>query len=534
LGNGGAHADPGVLALQEVERVNLTAQDSPDPSFPGFPWQWEDGRTFFDAPPVLSAELVKPATFPALRRSYRRADGAAEIEALARRDLDRDPVVLLDREDAFQPLERATRTFRYMRLRAYRSKAAAARELLRKTNDVFARLVSMGAEDVDAPAWQARKLEGRVRWYEGRAAAQLPRFDRVRECGKQSIRVNCRVCATDLCVLPCRCGVVRVCDACASTVAERRQKRIAAARLGVLLDADAGELLSPRRWGGAFSEKMLTLTVPHVSWAECSGKVTAAESSPGLVWGSTVSARMTALRLAWPKFLRSMRRWLGGLGRKRDRRSGDPLDARRIAYYRFFEWTRGGDGLGHPHFHVYLFSPFVDVRLCRRWWAQALESVGCPVPRRCGRCDDTEACPFADDRGRHVVLDIRRLEGFNLQALKELAKSGDRKAIEGKLGELRAPGLDAVKYSDAWTMSDAFRDLPPEARESTIHVQRDLYIAGEGRRFAQGARGFLEPRELPICRCCGASIFAARLLTFADDCPSTNGADLPREERGPP
>ncbi len=66
------------------------------------------GRPFFDAPALPRAPHLVAVPTPRLRRSYR-ADRAQALEEIERRDVQRDPVVLLERDDAFGPLEKVTR-----------------------------------------------------------------------------------------------------------------------------------------------------------------------------------------------------------------------------------------------------------------------------------------------------------------------------------------------------------------------------------------------------------------------------------------
>ncbi|MDB4884487.1 MAG: hypothetical protein JWL95_3253 [Gemmatimonadetes bacterium] len=495
--------------------------------------------------------------FPALRRSFRFPDRAKVL---------RDPT-WKDRTSNGQPLdelrawelpdstphiqlERSTKTFRFLLARQYRREAAVARAMAKEVRQSWAGLLHDGVLPSavwsriavgDGHAEVLRELKARARWYEGRAGAQLPRFDTVRACCTRTIHVSCKLCAESLCEpIPCACGVVRICDDCADARAEKRQRGIAQARAAAILNGYDAGLFYRKRRGGMFSEKMLTLTVPHFTCADAEAFAPASElleecgrDLDGFkFWNNDVSARVTALRLAWPKFMRSLRRWL---------KKVDPAGARSFRYYRLFEWTMGGDGKGHPHFHAYLFSPWLNVRLLRKWWAAALESVGVPLPSSCTACpDDGSECSYTGGHSRHVVIDIKRLAGFNYAALRELVKSGDRKAIETKLGELRAPGIDAVNYASAWTMSDAFAELPPEARAATADVQRDLYIAIEGRRLAQGSMGFSLALARPVCGCCGQSMFSAGVVDAcategdAIEAPPVGRVRFLWEDRGPP
>ncbi len=431
-------------------------------------------------------------------------------------------------------LEWATYPFRFVREGFYRAKAARARAVLKQLRGLYASWVSVGVGDFDALTKQTRELEARAKWHERRAGAQRPRFETVRACGSATLHVTCKSCSETLCApVPCTCGVVRVCDECAAGVAARRQKRIAAARVDAMAGAGELGLFEGARWGGAFSEKMLTLTVPHFEREDASGEVLEATDDFGL--RTTVAARLAALRLAWPRLLRRIRAWVAGRGRISERRNGEPWDAKSLAFYRLLEWTRGHDGKGHPHFHVYAFSPWLPVALIRRWWAQALERVGVPLPHSCALCrDGGETCVFGLD-APHVIVDLRRLDGFNWAALKELIKSGDRRAIEARLGVMKTPGLDAITYASAWTMSDAFdraellEQLPDAAG---LDVQRDLYCALEGRRLAQGSRGFLLAPPIPVCACCGNTSFTAAVV-YEFECHETAPATA-HNGRGPP
>lgn len=79
-------------------------------------------------------------------------------------------------------------------------------------------------------------------------------------------------------------------------------------------------LFYKKRRGGRFSEKMGTFTVPHFTLEEARElnpeSDLVKDCSRGLgdagltFWKNDVAARVAALRLARPKFMRSMRRWL--------------------------------------------------------------------------------------------------------------------------------------------------------------------------------------------------------------------------------
>lgn len=500
-------------------------------------------------------ETVEPSwrEFPALRRSFRRASLAKAIDEGARREPGHVPLHLLEvpiRQDlAFGRLELATWSFRYLRAASYRAKAAEARAELRRHQDVYALAVESGvydaASDILAPAIResVRELSSRVKWYEGRAGAQVPRFDTVRACGTAVINIACRVCAEPASdkPIPCRCGVARVCESCAEAVDEKRRVRFAQARERQIADGPRHGLNVKNRLGpegnfvGAFSERMLTLTIPHFERDECievfkkngdRARDVLSETA-GAMLENTTSARVAALRLAFPKFWRIVKRWI---------KARDPHGAKHVSYYRFWEWTRGHDGKGHPHFHVYIFSPWISASMMRAAWIRALRAVGVvSFPQTCAQCEDAEEehrCDFGREHD-HVVIDVKHLEGFNWNALRELIKSGDRKLIEERLGELRTPGdgNSVIEYAGGWTFGDAFEGVD----DSTIEVQRDLYIATENRRLCQGARGFLLPLPDLVCECCGASLWKAGVARPFEMCEgATEAVEPPREGRGPP
>jgi hypothetical protein len=452
--------------------------------------------------------------FPALRQSFRRGDRAKSLVEAGRR------AELLENAKAariapwthpegtpFAPLEQATATFRYLQQRKYRAKAHEARTRAGGLAAAWAFALSVPDFPLDLEAARTEEADAlaSAHWYEGRAGAQVPRFDTVRGCGTRKLHVTCRPCKTELCApIPCRCGVVRVCAACADEIALKREKRIADGRSAAILVADELGLFKAGRDGlGAWSEKMLTLTVPHVELADVAPLSHVAKACEGFGLATTIAARIAALRLAWPRFMRTLRRFIA--------KHEGKTRAKAFRYFRFLEWTRGSDGQGHPHFHVYLLSPFLNQQMLVSMWTRALEAVGVgdALMSSCRRCVENPEAPCA--ARPHAVVEIKRLYGYKPQQLRELIKRGDRKAIECRLGPLVGP--DAVtNYANGWTMADAFDDL---ADEQTIEAKRDVYVALEGRRMAQGARGFLLPKRRPACAWCGCGCFAAHV---ADPC----------------
>lgn len=411
------------------------------------------------------------------------------------------------------------------------------------------------------------------RWHEGRAKGQRERFVRVRTCGERVIVASCKACGEDQWPVPEGCGVRRVCDRCDVEHAIERRARFGRARGHLMIDAHRYGLTRSSFPGGRYSEKMLTLTVPHGTLATSDGlvrhglpekqraakerRVGQAGVHDGPSW-TDVDARIRAAFLAWPLFLRSLNEFLSDTAQEH------------AAYHRAFEWTPAVDGIGHPHFHVYIWSQFIPIALVREWWADALRSVGWRVERVELRCVSTwkaygwhampcastpkraAVCTTSDEIGgarlrrsdarttrrrrcetapegeggrSKVVVDLRELRSFDRNAASELMKGGHRSALT--LSQVRfagdGPGGDAFAYAEGWTIGDVIDFCAPK-------VVADLYCALEGRRLSQASQGFFEDDEPPMCLCCGADSFRVRLVT-----PAHEGArEVFAAVRGPP
>ena len=118
------------------------------------------------------------------------------------------------------------------------------------------------------------------------------------------------------------------------------------------LQAEAKKL----RLNRTFKLKFLTLTVPHCGAGEVDGE-----------WfDSPTVRRIHAARAAWRVFAGWLREEMV------ERSKGHPELSH---YIRAMEWTEGDDGLGHPHFHLLLHSPFLPVDDIRDQWCKAWNAV---------------------------------------------------------------------------------------------------------------------------------------------------------------
>ena len=334
-------------------------------------------------------------------------------------------------------------------------------------------------------------------WHEGRKEGQRFRFDRVRSCGTRFLVAGCGVCGTDRHGIPEGCGVRRVCKRCDVAGAIKRRARFGRARGRAFVHGHRYGLARRNRRGGRYTEKMVTLTIPHAMLEDSFGLVK--EVADGFCW-NTISARVIALNLAWPRFLKKLNRHF---------RMVVGEHARHVVYHRSFEWTPGrSDEHGHPHFHIYLWSPFVDRLLIRAWWAESLRAVGWPVE------DDEDGNPKLSTR-------IQLLRSNGVSEVRELIKGGRDSALKlsrlafvdpadganmrrgFRKGEPVGAGIDAFKYAEGWTLGDV--------EECSDDVRAALYKVLEGRRLTQASRGFFLEDERAKCACCGcAGLFRVR------------------------
>jgi hypothetical protein len=332
---------------------------------------------------------------------------------------------------------------------------------------------------------------GAKQWHEGRKNGQRDRFPRVRACESRMLIAGCGVCGSERKPMPEGCGVRRVCPKCDVRQAVQRRSRFGRARARAMVTGFRYGLTRTQRRSGRFTEKMYTVSLPHGpdTYARISGEVRA-------VARDELHARVAAIYLAWPLFQRKINaHW-------RARK------VRHVAYHRAFEWTVAKDkgekwaalgktdDHGHPHFHVYLWSPYLEQKLLRVWWAEALRSVGWPVDE-------------ASDGGPMVKIQIHRLKSFDVRAARELMKGGDRRkaltfsrvefanprhGANLRRGKHAGPGIDAYKYAEGWNLQ--------EVSECPVDVQARLYMALESHHMSQASSRFFLDDESPRCECC--------------------------------
>lgn len=446
---------------------------------------------------IDEAERRYAATMPGATVGLPAAPDLSSLVSLGLTDPPDDGIHLPETADPWRrDVERLTAPHRLARSRAHRHRAAMALrgerpgassptgdpwtvpdEPIELDREDYARLLP--GLDVDAveggaipyTPQLAQLLDGAARdkrvnvarWHWRRAKGQLRRFADVDACGVGLVRSKCSACGS-IHETVHRCGVGRLCVACRAKAATKRKGRLGAAQLRELAALRRMQLDRGRhRW----AQRHVTLTVPHDladRWAE--------ESSTN---PAAVAARVDLLFRAWRAFSLRLQKW----GRAQAKRDG-----RSLAWYRGFEWTPGGDGLGHPHFHVWMVSPMLWEADVAEWWAAALTDAGRP----------TDA--------RSVIVSVRAVSGVSGIA---------REVTKGTLSHweataIREASVDAgavvsgralLGYIEGWSLVDVDASgIPIDPR-----VAAALFATLEGRRLVQTSRGLLEPRRRGCMEC---------------------------------
>lgn len=397
-------------------------------------------------------------------------------------------------------LEELTASFRReLAKKHFRTASERRREYNRIVNDYLPYLADFGDETRAGLTDLLRKEVSGRKWHADRGKGQLRRFPNVNNCGTAVMKRHCGTCGHEYREVPQHCGVRRVCQVCDVSGAAKRRAKFGRGRGRALLSGMRYGLTRHNRKGGRFSEKMLTLTIPQ--------PLTLEELPDGVVKEiarDMVDARCKALWLAYPLLMRRVRAYF----KKRE-----PAHYARIQWHRAFEWTPSRDGSGHPHFHIYFFAPFIDAKLIRAWWGEALFDVGWPVRF------DAEDLP-------DVRVDLKMLRGWNQNALTELLKGGRRSALT--LSQIDdGPGNDAYAYAEGWTLADV-------QEFCSYEVQAKLYCALEAKRLTQASAGFFTEEQPHFCACCGSDNQRIHIVPLGADVPPPSYVHAAHTERPPP
>lgn len=429
-------------------------------------------------------------------------------------------------------LERLTRPFRETRARENEHKAAEARRLYYgKRDELLEVLTDLPKKHARGDAWEPPPPQISVRgvrmrasdwlsaqcnsaittekWHAQRATGQRFRFKNLESCGVRMRTTMCGMCGNETTrkAVPDGCGIARLCATCSLNKAKSRRARFGRARGRCIVNSPK-KVHRKKRRGGAYSERMLTVTIPHFTRDEMVSRVEELEAIAGdyeecpsmrkrcartaeaarkllSKCPTTIHARVQTAWDAWPIFVRKLTQHWKENGETLDGTPRSPLIPK---LHRAAEWTLGHDGQGHPHFHVWVWSPFLDLAVVKAMWTESLFAVGLPP------------CSIRTEDKRAVV-NLKQIYKFDNAMAAELLKGGRREALElSRLRFVDGPsrgGEDVFSYSEGWTIKEVLDVAVPE----TVAA---LYEVLEGKRLTQASRGFFEEEPVKICPWCYA------------------------------
>ena len=161
------------------------------------------------------------------------------------------------REAWLRKLGRLTELHRYRRARGHETRAQEQERAASK------RLRAMGLSEPHNEG-----ISDAGRWHRARARGQRERIERALRCAVEDcdfISIDCGECGANVQKKRDGCGCGLACLRCRGVRAYRKRAKVASARDVVLDLAERQGLLSPGRPGGRWSEKLVTLTMPHLS-----------------------------------------------------------------------------------------------------------------------------------------------------------------------------------------------------------------------------------------------------------------------------
>lgn len=348
----------------------------------------------------------------------------------------------------------------------------------------------------DAWAWRSA-LFHRATWHDRRARGQLYAEERVEQCRRgDSFVMACPGCGsvddrTE--ERPYRCTSWRYCVSC-------RGARCAEVR-GDFEQAQEHwrhvfrrEMVGRGRW----SEKFLTLTVPH---------------------SGSAANDVAVLHAAWRIFSRRLREWFCKHDARARRKIAPGVSQLPVPYLRVMEITRSDHG--HAHAHAWFLGPFVPHFIVRILWGRALAQVatvgtgdaGFPVRLVDEVIADCEAAATSDFRRDAVAAQVKHVAKH--------ARGKRMRYVPWPVVDIRAAdsgsGSELVKY--------LLKDLGPSGEPMDPLEYANLVEATEGRRTFCASRGLWVRLPARVCGCCELSSRRVRIV---------GGAARSAAPRGPP
>jgi hypothetical protein len=414
------------------------------------------------------------------------------------------------------------------------------------------------------------------RWHSGRASGQRARMSTVGHCGDGQIAATCGCCGL-VAEAPILCGVSRLCLRCSAKKATKSRKKFGVAYGLVQASARAAGLLNRYRRGGAYSERHIVLTAPHVVVDALGFVGTSSDVAGDADRQATAERRIAIMFKAWGYFSRAAQRYYRQClhcGKQRDAAAHkvnceaydhewEPLAPGAVTY-RAFEWTPGSDGMGHPHFHLWNFGPYVPERDFHRLDSRRAKAIASNVyaldRRPAVDCSGVD-CVFCGagvklHRGlrswwshalakagvnvaaEQVIVAVRRVWAKPIEFIREVRKPNGvvYRTKDSRIRLLAGGGEDLLGYLEGWCVAT----IDPETREQCgDDVIAGVYVALEAKRLTQATRGFLGAADEVMARACDCGTLAPKsiaattwaMMSAAAVCP--RGKPVP-VDTGPP
>jgi hypothetical protein len=324
----------------------------------------------------------------------------------------------------------------------------------------------------------------RADWHFARADGQRDRFERVAACGDREIAVTCDDCGTEGRRIEARCSQARLCVICRGVRGADYRSTIRAGRNRGL--RSTSRLRRRGAPGGEWSERFMTLTIPH---------------------SGDIERDVSAINGAWPIFRKKLWEFF-----RREHRL-PKHDLAEVRFVRVLEITPGRENDGHAHFHVYLLCPFIPHEFVRHIWGTALALVGYATPKR----SLADVLAAADSSRRQ-------------QQLARLLKSTGGRPVQ----DVHWPVIDLRQcYGDVENELVKYLIKDAELRDGRLalvdpKLGARFYKALEGVRTIAMSRGFATREERGCyCEACGSTQVSRRMVKQPERGQADQGAQEP-------
>lgn len=378
-------------------------------------------------------------------------------------------VGFLSRDEWLSQVGELTREHRESRADAYERRADdVRREVLELARARHEYAVASGAfdalADADLDVVMARagdEAQDRTAWHRQRAAGQRRRVESVRSCAQDGVmQVGCTGCGEQRHYMR-TCSSSLLCSQCRTRRNHQTRQRFRRSRLVAIAALRRRGLLHGY---GRWSEKLLTLTVPHSEL----GRPLDPER------------RLALLKKGWVRLLRDLNRLVFG-----------PASAAKrveVHWYAAHEWTPGADGLGHPHMHVWLLCPWLEREFLVERWRVALAAEGF-------RWGDDEV----------PILDVRAARGR-----------------DGRTDDSVADEL--IKYLTKDLVETKSEHGANRLVDPAVYAR--MYRLYDGKRRSQGSKGFtaLADENVAKATCCSCGACGFEVTFVRSDEPHYQSA----------